>query len=282
LTDDTLTIVSAASVSLEAYAAAFTESFQDYHHPVALDAAALARRVRLEQYDLENSLLALDGGEAVGVAALAVRGERGWVAGLAVVPGRRGRGLGRALTSAVVARARGCGLRLLSLDVLAVNHSARRLYERSGMSVARDLLVFERPADYAACGGGGAARRPALGEAPAAELLEGHFARLHSARPAWQREPSSLLAANLRGLHLGPRRRPRAYSLVVHNRDGNTYLADLAAADAAQADALCAALSAVPGPLRVVNEPEQSLFVAALRAHGFKEVLRQHEMVMEL
>lgn len=277
---DTLTIVSAASVSLEAYAAAFTAAFQGYHHPVEMDAPALARRVRLEQYDLENSLLALDaGGEAAGVAALAVRGERGWVAGFALVPGRRGRGLGRELMSALVARARGCGLRRLSLDVLAVNHAARRLYESAGMRVARDLLIFERPADYA---GGGGRRRAALAEAAAAELVEGHFTRLHAARPAWQREPASLLASNLRGLHLGPRRRPRAYTLTVRNKDGNTYLPDLAAADAAQADALCAALSAVPGPLKVINEPEQSIFVAALSAHGFAEVLRQHEMVMEL
>jgi GNAT superfamily N-acetyltransferase len=278
LPDDALTIVSAATVSLEAYAAAFTEAFQGYAHPVSLDAAALSRRVRLEQYDLENSLLALDGGRAVGVAALAVRGERGWVAGLAVVPGRRGGGLGRVLLSALLARARACGLRRLSLDVLAANAVARRLYETAGMSVTRDLLILERPAGHA-----GAARRrgAAPGEAPACELLS-HFARLHAERPAWQREPATLLAANLRGIYVGARSRPRAYALLVHNRDGYTYLSDLAAADGAQAEAVCAALDRVPGALRVVNEPERSPFVAPLLGHGFAEVLRQHEMSVEL
>jgi hypothetical protein len=38
----------------------------------------------------------------------------------------------------------------------------------------------------------------------------------------------------------------------------------------------------LPGRLRVVNEPEDGLFSAALVAHGFVETDRQHEMVCEL
>jgi hypothetical protein len=34
--------------------------------------------------------------------------------------------------------------------------------------------------------------------------------------------------------------------------------------------------------MRVVNEPERGPFAAPLLAHGFAEVLRQHEMWMEL
>jgi ribosomal protein S18 acetylase RimI-like enzyme len=271
---DALTIVSAATVSLEAYAAAFTEAFQGYFHPVALDVAALARRVRLEQHDLVNSLLALDGGAAVGVAALAVRGEKGWVAGFGIVPRERGRGRGRELMAALTERARAAGLRRLSLEVMTVNASARRLYERAGMTVTRDLLVLERPADRAV----GAATPK---EAPAGELLR-HFDRLHPEPPAWQRDLPCLLAADLRGFYVGGRTRPRAYALAAHARDGNTYLSDLAAADAAQAEAMCAALGRVPGALRVVNEPERSPFAAPLRAHGFAETIRQHEMTMEL
>lgn len=276
--DDALTIVSAATVSLEAYAAAFTSAFRGYHHPVSHNAATLALRVRLEQYDLENSLLGLDRGDVVGVAALAVRGPRGWVAGLAVVPEQRGRGRGRELMSALLGRARGAGLRRLSLEVLTPNSAARRLYEGAGMRVTRDLLVMERPAAWAPDAG----RRPAaLREAPAGELLS-HFARLHAEPPAWQRELSSLLAADLRGLYVGGRKRPRAYALTGRGRDGSTYVSDLAAADAAQAEAMCAALDGVPGALRIVNEPELSPFVAPLLGHGFTEVVRQHEMSVEL
>lgn len=270
--------VSATAVSFEAFAAAFTSAFEGYPVEVAVDTVWLARRARYEQHDLLNSLVALDGAEAVGMAVLAVRGRRGWVGGFGVVPRWRGRGLGRRLMSALVERARAAGLRRLSLEVLTVNTAARRLYERAGMRVTRDLLVLERPADWSPPP---KARRVEPEEAPAAELLE-HFSRLHPVPPAWQREPASLLAADLRGLYLGARPRPRAYALVRHTREGEAFLFDLAAADARQARAMCAALGRLAGTLKVNNEPEHSPFAAPLLEHGFKELMRQHEMSMEL
>jgi ribosomal protein S18 acetylase RimI-like enzyme len=266
--------VSAASVSLEAYAAAITSSFEGYPVQVNFTAAMLARRVRFEQHDLESSLVALDGDEAVGMAGLAIRGGRGWVSGFGLVPAWRRRGLGRRFMSALLERARAAGLRQLSLDVLTGNTAAIRLYEGAGMRAVRDLLIFDRPADYAPRGG-------TLKEAPAAELLR-HYWRLHPEPPAWQRELSSLLAADLRGFYVGERRRPRAYALLSYGRDGHTYVSDLAAADALHAEEMCAALDRLSGPLKVVNEPERGPFAAPLRAHGFKEVMRQHEMWMEL
>jgi ribosomal protein S18 acetylase RimI-like enzyme len=292
-----LEFVSAAAVSLEAYAAAFTSAFQGYFHPVAHDAATLARRVRFENYDLANSLLALDGDQVAGIAALAVRGERGWCAGLGVVPELRGRGLGGRLMSALLERARAAGLRRLSLEVLTVNVAARRLYEGTGMHVTRDLLVLERrdkrpavappprvPVEArarASVSVEAPSRSSVPKEAPADELLA-HFARLHPEPPAWQRELASLLAADLRGLRVGGRRRPRAYALLGYGRDGVTYISDLAAEDVRGARELCAALDSAPGPLKVVNEPERSLFAQPLVEHGFAEIARQHEMTIEL
>jgi ribosomal protein S18 acetylase RimI-like enzyme len=278
LTEDGVRFVSAATVSLEAFAAAFTAGFEGYAVPISVDAVWLARRVRYEHHDLQNSLIAFEGDEAVGVAMLAARGERGWVCGFGVVPRWRGRGLSRRLMSELVTRARASGLRRLSLEVLKGNTAALRLYERAGMRVTRDLLVLERPAEWRAAK---TPRGAAPQEAPASELLE-HFTRLHPERPAWQREPASLLAAKLSGLYLGPRSRPRAYALFKHTADGEAHISDLAAADAQQARAMCAAL-AMPGrALRVQNEPERSPYVAPLLEHGFAEVLRQHEMTMEL
>ncbi|MET0626375.1 MAG: GNAT family N-acetyltransferase [Pyrinomonadaceae bacterium] len=280
---DPLKIVPAATLSLEAFAAAFTNAFQGYYHAVSHDGASLARRVRAEQYDLVNSLVAYAGREVAGIAALAVRGRRGWCAGFGIVPELRGRGRGRELMSAFVARAREAGLRRLSLEVMAPNVAARRLYERAGMSVTRDLLVLERPAGGAA--EGDETKTPRRARAPkeaTAEELLAHYWRLHAEPPAWQRELASLLAADLRGFYVGPRARPRAYALTGQGQDGNTYVSDLAAAGEAQAEELCAALGRTPGVLRIVNEPEQSPFAAPLLRHGFAEVTRQHEMSMEL
>lgn len=272
----------AASVSLEEYAAAFTSAFSGYRIPVTLDAAALAWRFRLEQYAPEESLIAYDGAELAGVAALAMRGDRGWVAGLALVPSQRGRGRGRELMAALIERARKCGVRRLSLEVLRGNEAARRLYESVGMTAARDLLLLGRPGervDEASAFEGAAP----LQEAPPRELLEGCFARLHVEPPSWQRDlPTLLVKGRLRGFHLGPRSAPTAYALLSYGRDGNTHVSDLAAAGTDEAASLCAALVRLPGTLKIINEPEHSLFTRPLLAHGFAETDRQHEMAMTL
>lgn len=281
LSDDRLRIVSAASVPLAEFADAFTESFGGYPYPIVLDAARLARRVRQEQYDLEHSLIAYDGDEAVGVAVLAVRAEAGWVPGLGVVQGRRGQGIGRRLMSALLGRVRDYGLRTLTLEVLSRNVTARRIYEELGMRVVRDLLLMDRveawtPARAAK------ARRRTLKEAESSELLA-HFARLHAVAPQWARDlPSLLVKGAMRGLYLGERARPRAYVLLTNAADGLTYLSDLGAADASSARELCEALQDVEGSMRLLNEPEQSLFTAPLLEHGFVVIDRQYEMVLEL
>jgi GNAT superfamily N-acetyltransferase len=297
--------VSASSVSLEEYAAAFTAAFQGYQFPVAVDAAWLARRARIEQHDLQQSFLVYDGDAVVGVSGMAIRGYAGWVCGFGVIPERRRRGLGREMMRAIVERARACGLRRLSLEVLVRNTPARRLYEGAGMHVSRDLLMLDRAApqpvaDNAAASKGAAPAGlkkagaelkkpgaelkeavPGLKEAATLELL-GHFARLHAAPPAWQRDLPCLLAGRTRGLYLGERARPRAYALLSEWTDGNTYLSDLAASDAASAEELCAALAGLAGTLKVLNESEHSLFIGPLLERGFVETERQHEMVMSL
>jgi ribosomal protein S18 acetylase RimI-like enzyme len=266
-------------VSLAEFAAAFTDGFRGYAVHLDDDAEKLSRRVRADHYDLHHSLIAYDGDERVGMAALAIRGEAGWCGGLAVVPERRGRGVGRLLMRALLENARAAGVRRLTLEVLAGNTAALRLYEGAGMRVVRELLVFEREEGRDA--ESSALEGVSLEEAAPSELLP-HFARLHRVAPAWQRDLPSLLVAVTRGLRLGPRESPRAYALVSEGRDGKTYLSDLAAEEAGAARELSAGLACVGGALRIINEPEQSLFVAPLLERGFVETHRQHEMSIEL
>jgi ribosomal protein S18 acetylase RimI-like enzyme len=279
LTNERLRFVPATSVSLEEFAAAFTAGFSGYAVPLEVDAPKLSRRIRVDHYDLQHSLVAYDGDERVGMVALAIRGAAGWCGGLGVVPERRGRGVGRLLMGALLERARAAGLRTLTLEVLASNTPARRLYEGAGMRVVRDLFVLERgerlEAEPLARDG------VALDEAGASELLP-HFTRLHKVAPAWQRDLPSLLVGSTRGLRLGPRESPRAYALLLEGSDGKTYLPDLAAEDAGAARELSAGLAGVAGSLGIINEPEQSHFVAPLLEQGFVETARQHEMAMEL
>ena len=87
-------------------------------------------------------LIAEDGGKAVGWAfahdqlgeLFVVEPERqhGYLAELYVVPGARGKGLGRALIEGCEAWARGRGHKLLQVGVLAHNARAIRSYEGAG------------------------------------------------------------------------------------------------------------------------------------------------------
>jgi ribosomal protein S18 acetylase RimI-like enzyme len=206
-----------------------------------------------------------------------MRGQRGWCGGFGIVPKHRGRGYAGELMNAFLAEARGCGLKKLSLEVLTRNAPAIRLYERAGMSITRDLLIFERKGVA-----GISELLDEIKEAAPSSLLR-HFERLHAWSPAWQRDVvSMMLAEELRGFYLGDAEGPDAYMLFVMRPDGITQVLDLAAIDERSADALAAGIAHRCGALRVVNEPEESLFIAALMAHGFVEMERQHEMSCEL
>lgn len=275
----TLRISSAASVTLEGFAAAFNASFSGYFYPMTLTSEQLSRRVRFEHLDILRSRLAYDeGDELVGMAMLGVRGDVGWVGGFGITEKYRGRGRAGELMTALVEEARACPVGQLTLEVLRQNAAAIRLYERAGMEIARDLIIFERQPIVAAPRGDHAP----LQEAKPAELLQ-HFRRLHDHPPAWQRDLSALLVMDgLRGLYLGARDLPDAYALLRSWPGGMTYIVDLAAASKEDADALCAGLKGVEGRLRIINEPESSFFCEALASQDFVETERQHEMVMTL
>lgn len=272
-----LNFKSADTLSIEKLAEAYNASFAGYFFPQNLTGETFARRVRLEQIDLHHSLLAYEGEEFVGLSLLGIRGERGWCGGFGIVTEHRGRGRAKELMSEFMAEARRCGLKNLSLEVLARNTPARNLYERAGMKVTRDLLILGLNPQADAL-----EHSTELAEAAPAILLR-HFERLHQRTPAWQRAlPSLLTTDGARGFCLGEADAPSAYALLISKPDGFAHLIDLAASDDESARALCAGLCKLPYVLRVVNEPEDSLFIAALAEHGFVEKERQHEMDCEL
>lgn len=69
----------------------------------------------LDDGTLRDFIVALDGDEVVGVVGLERHGDQGLLRSLAVAPGWRGQGLGRALVDAIEARAAALGVRSLTL-----------------------------------------------------------------------------------------------------------------------------------------------------------------------
>jgi len=93
----------------------------------------------------ERILVAVEGSEVAGAVTLRAMDDVGWVGELAVRRPWRGRGLGEALLRSAFAELRTLGARSVRLNVDADNRTgATRLYERVGMHVRREWLVYEK------------------------------------------------------------------------------------------------------------------------------------------
>src|SRR4051794_36292166 len=132
-----------ATLSPAELAAAFNTVYTDYVVPFVVNEAWARQHVAANSIALEHSPLWLDdSGALVALAALGVRGERGWVGGFGVAPDYRGQGLSRQLARATLDRARQASLRRVQLEVITSNARAIRTYERAGFVRTRDLLIL--------------------------------------------------------------------------------------------------------------------------------------------
>ncbi|HET6950123.1 MAG TPA: GNAT family N-acetyltransferase [Acidimicrobiales bacterium] len=86
-----------------------------------------------------------DGGTIVGIATLATfripTGMRAWIEDVVVDDAGRGKGVGTALTEAMVERARELGCATVDLTSRPSREAANRLYQRAGF-VARETNVY--------------------------------------------------------------------------------------------------------------------------------------------
>jgi ribosomal protein S18 acetylase RimI-like enzyme len=244
-------------------AAIFTAGYEGYFTPIAVDAAAFRFMADTWDYDLDLSRVAVLDGEGVGICAVAIRGDQGWIGGLGVAAPHRRKGVGAVLMRRVIAESRARAIRDLWLEVLVQNEPAVRLYERLGFEHVRELEVWaldDLPA-----------RRRELPALAVAEALG------REARPPWQRATGSV--AELEGVAaLGGGRG----SLVFRVADGTASLLQCAAEDADAARALVEALPADAKAARWLNGPAGHPLNEALGALGGTCTHRQHEMRLEV
>lgn len=269
-------IVPAGSLSDEHLIATFNEAYRDYAVPVRIDATTWQALRRRFDVSLEASRALADGG---GLALLGLRGERGWVAGMGVVPAQRRRGLGRALMAALIDQARARGVRTLMLEVLEDNARAIALYRAFGFRETRrlDVLLLELPLP------GPAARDMDAGDA------QRWIAERRTAPEPWQRDDPSLPRwaaplAPLTGLEVRERGERTGAAVIVAGGGRSVLLQAHAAGESpsATAHALLVAARARGESLRYLNVPEGDPVGAAMRAAGARIEARQWEMALAL
>lgn len=133
---------------LDAAAELLTRAFADYFVKLPFTSAALLQLARTDSVDLASSRVLRVDGAAVGAALVARRGWTSRVAGMALVPAARQRGLGAAFMERLADDARARGERAMVLEVIEQNAPAVRLYEKCGFKKHRRLVGFAfTPAD---------------------------------------------------------------------------------------------------------------------------------------
>jgi GNAT superfamily N-acetyltransferase len=283
---------SADSVEIAELAAAFNAAFEGYLVPMSHTAATLGAMIATNDVRLKHSfLLGAPDGRWAGVALLGVRGASGWVAGMAVAPPWRHRGVGARLMRLLLAEAWSVGVRRMQLEALDENTAAIDLYTRLGFRTARPLAVYMGTPQWCArlddthpCAGCEIAPVPV-------EAALTYFAAFHQVQPSWQRDlPSLRQSANrLLGMGLFDREGLRAYALYASSTQGPAVL-DFGSRAASPAERsrdaqrlLAAITKESPGStLRVINVPPGDALGDALEALRCPAVNHQREMVLSL
>lgn len=275
-------LVPASQWGLAELTAVLNAGYADYYVPAQQNEAQVDRVVRAWDIDLAASSVACVGGTAIGVVLLGVRGSRGWIGSLAVVPAWRRQGIGRRLMEHARGLVRARGLETLDLEVLTRNTPALTLYLALGFTIQRELLVWQRPAEQ------GALPDPFMKPQP----LDPAWAvaqspTWHDTPPCWQREAPSLrrLADDARAVGVTDEEgQPQAYGLFRAPVADQLRLLDVGAAPGANVrrvgrDLLQGFhLRHLGKTVTLVNEPVDSSWNPVFAALGYYVVERQHEM----
>lgn len=184
-------------LSFERFTAAFNRAYSDYFTPIVMTVPAFQALIDRENLDLNASVAALDDGQIVGMGMLGIRGDRGWIGGMGVIPGRRRQGIGRQLMQILLDHARQHDLNTVQLEVIEANTGAQALYRQTGFKAARYLhIVTREPHDMPP---GDSAYRVVKQEAAA---VLPYYDAFHDTRNCWQRGYRSLegMAPHAEGL----------------------------------------------------------------------------------
>lgn len=262
---------------------ALNTAYVGYYVPIYLTLEDFDDLIYRESVRLAHSVAAVDGDQVVGGALLGVRGQRGWIGGVGVIPDYRRRGIARQMMFYLIEQARLTGIARLQLEVIAENTKAFDLYRSLGFESTRRLLVL-------------GIRDPTINSDSQLQIVKESADHLLGRLPAfdmvarpWQRDLESLRLSlalgELEGLAAYDRRAAKPLGFLLFSRGFNhVSIADLSATDLDVGLALLAALNRRVGTVRYsyLNVPEEDPMLPALYAAGFQTTLSQYEMIFHV
>jgi ribosomal protein S18 acetylase RimI-like enzyme len=146
LPQENRTAVPTSHYTYKQLAEIYNQARVDYIVPMPMNARRMEEYVLHYDIDLDASVVALNAEQLeAGIGMLGLRGDRGWITRLGVLPHRRGRHLGQYLMERMIESAVEQGMKTVQLEVIVGNEPARRLFEKLGFEATRTLLVIRRP-----------------------------------------------------------------------------------------------------------------------------------------
>jgi GNAT superfamily N-acetyltransferase len=277
-------LVSADKVSLAQRVAVMNAAYADYLVPIHVTPEQMSLMDRCFDISISRSVIARTRWDLVGMALLAIRGGRGWISGVGVLPAWRRQGVGRRMMEWLLEQARHTGLRQVTLEVISENKPARELYCSLGFSERRELLTWQRPATADPLPVPAERLSPVL----APDLLL-YFHGWHDQPPSWQRDYTSVskMASMLRGYQLDGQDEPAGYCIVGGSED-SVALVDVGInPDAGLLMPGRLMLQALAGlnlgrSISIMNVPADDALSRVLAGLRFLVTLRQVEMVIQL
>lgn len=138
--------VPASRYDFEQLAAIYSEARVDYIVPMPMNAPRMEAYVRENDVDLYSSVVLVNPAhEPIGIGMLSIRGTRGWITRLGVLPACRGHKGGEFMMRKLIQHAQMRGVELIQLEVIQGNEPAYRLFLKLGFEPIRELLVIRRP-----------------------------------------------------------------------------------------------------------------------------------------
>ncbi len=266
-----------ADTDMNALVIAYNAAYSDYILPIQATPQTLMQIQQVSDVSFSASQVAWLDEKIIGFGFLGIRGERGWVSSIAVLPPYRRRGVGRALMFALAESAKLHGVTHLQLEVNEDNAIALTLYDGLGFRRIRRILSVgcdEPPAKV-----------PNLHvQDTISSRLMPHYADYHSMRPNWAREAPSLRQFDYLTWTVGSQARPTAYAMGYVWGEVITFV-DLGFLPGKEAD-LTALLGGIhhlhPNSIcRMMSICEDEPAWPILAALGYEEVMAEYEMACD-
>ena len=264
----------------------FAEAFSDYQVDMRMSAEQFAQRLKRDSVQLELSAAAFDDDKMIGFYINGIgdwRGERtAYDAGTGVIPAFRKRGVAKDLFEFLVPRLKEASVMQYLLEVITTNTPAVELYRKVGFVDTRQLAVFRAEEQIELVG----KLRDVLirrVEKPDWRLFESFW----DGYPSWQNSSAAVERVLDQTVVVGAYKDEHCVGYGVVFKP-STLLMQLAVSPKHRRKGVgCSIVAAlqqeVEGVLKINNVDEKmQAVVAFLEALGFKEVMKQFEMVKTL